>query len=120
MEIRCGGSAIFRFVPARPPTTDGRPMRNERGRLWLMSGHHLSLQRQDSASSGHGQPTLTLYAKPNYGASVAGMGVSGATRDKLECTSNSQGTWCRVGYPGQSGRVLWVNRDSLIFLGDGE
>jgi hypothetical protein len=25
-----------------------------------------------------------------------------------------------VGYPGQSGRVLWVNRDSLIFLGDGE
>jgi hypothetical protein len=119
MEIRFGGSAIFRFVPAGPPTTDGRPMRNERGRLWLMSGHHRSLQRQESASSGHSQPTLTLYAKPNYGASVAGMGVSGATRDKLECTSNSQGTWCCVGYPGQSGQTLWVNRDSLIFLGDG-
>jgi hypothetical protein len=48
------------------------------------------------------------------------MGVSGETLDKLACTTNSQGSWCRVGYPGQSDRVLWVPRESLIFLGDGE
>ncbi|CAK6689445.1 hypothetical protein VB734_13285 [Synechococcus sp. BA-124 BA4] len=48
------------------------------------------------------------------------MGVSGERLDKLACTSNSQGTWCRVGYPGQSGRVLWAPSGSLIFLGDGE
>jgi hypothetical protein len=146
-EIRFSGSAIYRFVPAGPPTTDNRPMRDAQGRIWLMSGHHsftlieqggdgnriaVSSVRSAAAPavdhsshskvklSGHGQPTVTLYAKPNYGAAIAGMGVSGETLDKLECTSNSQGTWCRVGYPGQSGRVLWVNRDSLIFLGDGE
>ena len=39
-EISFSGSAIFRFVPAGPPTTDRRPMRDEQGRLWLMSGHH--------------------------------------------------------------------------------
>ncbi|MEA5443223.1 hypothetical protein [Cyanobium gracile] len=146
-EISFSGSAIYRFVPAGPPTTDNRRMRDEQGRIWLMSGHHsftLSEQNGDGNRiavsnvksrpaaaadhqahskvklSGHGQPTVTLYAKPNYGAAIAGMGVSGETLDKLACTSNSQGTWCRVGYPGQSGRVLWVNRDSLIFLGDGE
>ena len=70
--------------------------------------------------SGHGRPTVPLYAQPSYGAPLSGMGVSGETLDKLECTSNSQGTWCRVGYPGQSGRVLWVNRDALIFISDGE
>jgi hypothetical protein len=39
-EITFSGSAIFRFTPAGPPTTDRRPMRDEQGRLWLMSGHH--------------------------------------------------------------------------------
>jgi hypothetical protein len=39
MEIRFSGSAIFRFVPAGPPTTDKRRMRDEQGRLWLMSGN---------------------------------------------------------------------------------
>ena len=146
-EITFSRGAIFRFVPAGPPTTDRRPMRDEQGRLWLMSGHHsfelieqggdgnrisVSSLRSKAAPavnhqahskvklSGHGQPTVTLYAKPNYGSAIAGMGVSGETLDKLECTSNSQGTWCRVGYPGQSGRVLWAPSGSLIFLGDGE
>jgi hypothetical protein len=146
-EIRFSGSAIYRFVPAGPPTTDNRRMRDEQGRIWLMSGHRsftlteqtgngnrISVSNVKSAAApavnhsfhskvklnGHGQSTVTLYAKPNHGAAIAGMGVSGETLDKLECTENSQGTWCRVGYPGQSGRVLWVHRDSLIFLGDGE
>jgi hypothetical protein len=75
--------------------------------------------------SGHGQPRVTLYAEPKIGAAVAGMGVagmgvSGETLDKLECTGNSQVTWCRVGYPGQSGRVPGVHGDSLIFPADGE
>jgi hypothetical protein len=39
-EITFSGSAIFRFTPAGAPTTDRRPMRDEQGRLWLMSGHH--------------------------------------------------------------------------------
>jgi hypothetical protein len=147
IEIRFSGSAIVRFVPAGPPTTDRRPMRDEQGRLWLMSGHHsfeLIEQGGDrnmiSVSSvrayptaladptahrtvklnGHGRPTVTLYAQPSFGASVTGMGVSGETLDKLSCTSNSQGTWCRVGYPGQDERVLWVHRDSLDFISDGE
>jgi hypothetical protein len=147
MEIRFSGSAIFRFVPAGPPTTDNRRMRDEQGRLWLMSGHHsfelveqggdgnkisVSSERAQPAAAadpaahskvklaGHGKPTVTLYAQPSFGAAVSGMGVSGETLDKLACTSNSQGTWCRVGYPGQSGRMLWVHRDSLIFIGDGE
>lgn len=63
---------------------------------------------------------MTLYTEPNYGAAIAGMGVSGETLDTLACTTNSQGTCCRVGYPGQSGRVLWAPSGSLIFLGDGE
>ena len=146
-EIRFSGSALYRFVPDGPPSTDNRRMRDQRGRLWLMSGHHsftLSEQKGDGNRivvsnvksqpaaavdhhahgkvklSGHGQPKVTLYAHPNYGAPVAGMGVSGEILDKLDCQSNSQGIWCQVGYPGQSGRVLWVNRDSLIFLRDGE
>lgn len=147
LEIRFSGSAIFRFVPAGPPTTDNRRMRDEQGRLWLMSGHHsfelveqggdnnkisVSSERAQPAAAadpaahskvkltGHGKPTVPLYAQPSFGAAVSGMGVSGETLNKLACTSNSQGTWCRVGYPGQSGRVLWVHRDSLIFIGDGE
>jgi hypothetical protein len=48
------------------------------------------------------------------------MGVSGEILDRLACTTNSQGNWCRVTPPGQSGRVLWVPRESLIFLSDGE
>ena len=147
LEIRFSGGAIYRFIPAGTPTTDKRRMRDEQGRIWLMSGHHsftLSEQNGDSnliavssvksrpsqpidhqahgkvKLSGHGRPTVPLYAQPSYGAPLSGMGVSGETLDKLECTSNSQGTWCRVGYPGQSGRVLWVNRDALIFISDGE
>ena len=146
-EISFSGSAIYRFVPAGPPTTDNRRMRDEQGRIWLMSGHHSftlseqngdrnriavsSVKSQPAAAvdhrsrgkvklSGHGQPTVPLYSKPNYSAPLSGMGVSGETLDKLECTGNSQGTWCRLGYPGQSGRVLWVNGDSLIFLEDGD
>ena len=39
---------------------------------------------------------------------------------RVGCIANSQGTWCRVGYPGQSGRVLWGHGGSLIVPGDGE
>ena len=39
-EISFSGSAIFRFLPDGPPTTDRRRMRDEQGRIWLMSGHH--------------------------------------------------------------------------------
>lgn len=39
-EISFSGSAIYRFVPAGPPTTDRRRMRDEQGQIWLMSGHH--------------------------------------------------------------------------------
>lgn len=147
MEINFSAGAIYRFVPAGPPTTDQRLMRDERGNQWLMSGHHSfelveqggyrnrisvhSVRSQPAPSinhsshskvklTGHGQNTVTLYAKPSFGAAIAGMGVSGETLDKLACTENNMGTWCRVGYPGQSGRVLWVHRDSLIFIGDGE
>lgn len=147
LEIRFSGSAIFRFVPAGPPTTDRRPMRDEQGRLWLMSGHHsfelieqggdgnkisVSSERAQPVAAagatgrskvkltGGGKPTVPLYAQPSRSAAVAGMGVSGETLDKLACTTNSQGSWCRVGYPGQSGRVLWAPRESLLFLGDGE
>ncbi|MEA5473198.1 hypothetical protein VB716_03070 [Synechococcus sp. CCY9201] len=122
-------------------------MRDEQGRLWLMSGHHSfelvekggdgnrisvsSVRSQPAAAvdhtahsmvklNGHGQNTVTLYAQPSFGAAIAGMGESGVTLDKLSCTSNSQGTWCRVGYPGQNGRVLWVHGDALVYLGDGE
>ena len=37
-EITFSRGASFRSVPAGPPTTDRRPMRDEQGRLWLMSG----------------------------------------------------------------------------------
>jgi len=40
LEISFSGSAIFRFLPDGPPTTDRRRMRDEQGRIWLMSGHH--------------------------------------------------------------------------------
>ena len=133
MEINFSAGAIDRFVPAGPPTTDQRLMRDERGNKWLMSGHHsfelearggyrnrisVSSVRSQPAPTvnhssnskvkltGHGQNTVNLYAKPSFGAAIAGMGVSGETLDKLSCTENSMGTWCRVGYPGQSGRVF--------------
>lgn len=147
MEIVFSGSAIFRFAPAGPATTDKRRMRDEQGRIWLMSGNRsfdlveqggdgnkisVSSERAQPVAaggvSGHskvklngrGKPTVPLYAQPRLGAEVAGMGVSGETLDRLACTTNSQGSWCRVSYPGQSGRVLWVPRESLIFLSDGE
>lgn len=147
MEIVFSGSAIFRFVPAGPATTDKRRMRDEQGRLWLMSGNRsfelveqggfgnkisVSSERAQPVAAagvsgpskvklnGRGKPTVPLYAEPRLGAEVAGMGVSGETLDRLACTTNSQGSWCRVNYPGQSGRVLWVPRASLIFLSDGE
>jgi len=146
-EITFSGGAIVRFVPAGPPTTDNRRMRDSQGRLWLMSGHHSfeiveqggdgnrisvssvpvnpapAVDHQVHSKvklSGHGQPTVTLYAKPSFAAAIAGMGVSGETLDKLACTTNRHGTWCQVGYPGQSGRVLWAPVASLIFLGEGE
>jgi len=147
MEIVFSGGALFHFAPAGPATTDKRRMRDEQGRIWLMSGNRsfelveqggfgnkiaVSSERAQPAAaagvSGHskvklngrGKPTVPLYAKPRLGAEVAGMGVSGETLDRLTCTTNSQGSWCRVSYPGQSGRVLWVPRESLIFLSDGE
>ena len=40
LEISFSGSAIFRFLPEGPPTTNRRRMRDEQGRIWLMSGHH--------------------------------------------------------------------------------
>ena len=43
-ETTFSRGAIVRFVPAGPPTTDRRPMRDEQGRPLLMSG----------------QPTVTL------------------------------------------------------------
>lgn len=150
LEISFSGSAIFRFVPAGPPTTDRRPMRDEQGRLWLMSGHHsFTLEEQGgfrnriSVSSGgdaahgsapvdqgsahspvklngHGKPTVPLYARPDFAAPLAGMGVSGEVLDKLACTRTGPISWCRVGYKNQAGRVLWVPTSSLTFLSDGE
>jgi len=147
MEIVFSSGSLFRFAPAGPATTDKRRMRDEQGRIWLMSGNRsfelveqggfgnkiaVSSERAQPAAaagvSGHskvkltgrGKPTVPLYAKPDRGAELAGMGVSGEILDRLACTTNSQGTWCRVSYPGQSGRVLWVPRESLIFLSDGE
>jgi hypothetical protein len=147
MEIDFSGGALFRFAPASPATTDKRRMRDEQGRIWLMSGNRsfelveqggfgnkisVSSQRAQPAVaagvSGHskvklngrGKPTVPLYAEPRLGADAAGMGVSGETLDRLACTTNSQGSWCNVSYPRQSGRVLWVPRESLIFLSDGE
>ena len=147
-EISFSGSAIFRFVPAGPPTTDRRPMRDEQGRIWLMSGHHsFTLEEQGGfrnrisvASSsggsapaahqtsghtkvklnGHGSPTVPLYGKPDFAAPLAGMGVSGEVLDKLSCRGSGSVGWCRVGYRNQPGRELWVPTSSLTFLGDGE
>lgn len=70
--------------------------------------------------NGHGQPTVTLYARPDFGAPISGMGVSGEVVNKLGCEASGDLTWCRVGYPGQTGRKLWVPAGSLTFLGDGE
>ena len=147
MEIVFSGGAIFSFVPAGPATTDQRRMRDEQGRIWLMSGNRsfelveqggfgnkisVSSDRAQPVASGgvsghskvklngRGKPTVPLYAQPRLGAEVAGMGVSGEILDRLACTTNSQGSWCRVNYPGQSGRVLWAPRESLIFVSDGE
>jgi hypothetical protein len=147
-EISFSGSAIYRFVPAGPPTTDRRPMRDEQGQIWLMSGHSsFTLEEQSpfrnriSVSNvhspagsgngshaayskvklnGHGQATVTLYARPNFGASISGMGVSGEVLNKLGCQNSGSLTWCRVGYPNQAPRELWVPSNSLTFLGDGE
>jgi len=147
LEITFSAGAIFRFVPAGPPATDNRRMRDEQGRLWLMSGHHSFTLREENGDGniiavssvkstaaetrphqpyskvklvGHGRPTVPLYERPSYDAQLSGMGVSGETLNKISCTTNGQGHWCRVGYPGQSGRVLWANTDSLQFLSDGE
>ena len=150
-EISFSGSAIFRFVPAGPPTTDRRPMRDEQGRLWLMSGHHsfileeqggfknrISVSSVSTAGSkpasgsanhashspvklnGHGKPTVPLYARPDFAAPLAGMGVSGEVLHKISCRSDGSIGWCRVGYPNQAGRELWVPTSSLTFLSDGE
>lgn len=147
-EISFSGSAIFRFVPTGPPTTDRRRMRDEQGRIWLMSGHHsftleeqggfhnrISVASASEASApaahqngayskvklnGHGSPTVPLYAKPDFAASLAGMGVSGEVLDKLTCRSGGSVGWCRVGYKGQPGRELWAPTSSLTLLGDGE
>jgi hypothetical protein len=147
LEITFSAGAIFRFVPAGTPTTDNRRMRDEQGRLWLMSGHHSFTLREENGDGnlivvssvkttaaemrphqpyskvklvGHLRPTVPLYERPSYDAQLSGMGVSGETLNKISCTTNGQGHWCRVGYPGQSGRVLWANTDSLQFLSDGE
>lgn len=152
-EISFSGSAIFRFVPAGPPTTERRPMRDEQGRLWLMSGHHsFTLEEQGgfknriSVSSvsttgskpnpakgsvaqasnsplklnGHGKPTVPLYARPDFAAPLAGMGLSGEVLHKLSCRDSGSISWCRVGYPNQASRELWVPITSLTFLSDGE
>lgn len=147
MEIVFSGGSLFRFVPAGPATTDKRRMRDEQGRIWLMSGNRsfelveqggfgnkisVSSDRTQPVAaggvSGHskvklngrGKPTVPLYAQPRLGAELAGMGVSGEVLDRLACTTKSQGSWCRVASPGQSGRALWVQRKSLLFLSDGE
>ena len=150
-EISFSGSAIFRFVPAGPPTTDRRPMRDEQGRLWLMSGHHsftleeqggfknrISVSSVSTAGSkpaagsahdaphspvklnGHGKTTVPLYARPDFAAPLAGMGVSGEVLHKLSCRFSGWTNWCRVSYPNQAGRELWVPTSSLTFLSDGE
>ena len=151
-EISFSGSAIFRFLPEGPPTTDRRRMRDEQGRIWLMSGHHsFTLEEQGgfhnrisvasvgaaagnaepaaaSAHSshrqvkltGHGKPTVQLYARPDFAAAIAGMGVSGEVLDKLSCRGSGASGWCRVGYRNQPGRELWAPTSALIFLGDGD
>ena len=70
--------------------------------------------------NGHGQSTVTLYARPDFGAPISGMGVSGEVVNKQGCKASGDLTWCRVGYPGQTARNLWVPAGSLTFLGDGE
>lgn len=52
-EISFSGSAIFRFVPAGPPTTDRRRMRDEQGRIWLMSGHHSFTLEEEGGFHNH-------------------------------------------------------------------
>jgi hypothetical protein len=106
LEITFSAGAIFRFVPAGSPTTDNRHMRDEQGRLWLMSGHHSFTLREENGDGnriavssvkstaaemrphqpfskvklvGHGRPTVPLYERPSYDAQLSGMGVSGET-----------------------------------------
>jgi len=58
--------------------------------------------------NGHGKPTVALYARPDFAAPLAGMGISGEVLDKLSCRDSGSSTWCRVGYRNQPGRELWA------------
>lgn len=147
-EINFSGSAIYRFVPAGPPTTDQRRMRDEQGQIWLMSGHHSFTMEEQSpfrnritvsnvhASNsptpsgtgspstvklnGHGQATVTLYARPDFAAPISGMGVSGEVLNTLGCRWSGSLHWCRVSYRNQEHRELWVPTSSLTLLRDGD
>ncbi len=46
IQFKGGGQAVFVFTPAGPPTTLNRALRDAKGRVWLMTGHHSFTLRQ--------------------------------------------------------------------------
>ena len=46
IQFKGGAQALFVFTPAGPPTTLNRAMRDGKGRIWLMTGHHSFTLRQ--------------------------------------------------------------------------
>lgn len=43
--------------------------------------------------NGHGKLTVPLYARPDFAAAIAGIGVSGEVLDKLSCWSGASIEW---------------------------
>lgn len=46
LQFKGGPPALFLFTPAGPPTTLNRVMRDAKGQVWLMTGHHSFTLRQ--------------------------------------------------------------------------
>lgn len=46
IQFKGGPQRLFVFTPAGPPTTLNRAMRDSKGRVWLMTGHHSFTLRQ--------------------------------------------------------------------------
>jgi hypothetical protein len=70
--------------------------------------------------NGYGKPTVPLYARPDFAAAIARMGVSREVLGKLSCRSSASICWRQVGYGNHPGRELWAPTSALIFLGDSE
>jgi len=99
MEIVFSGGALFRFAPAGPATTDKRRMRDEQGRLWLMSGNRsFELVEQGGFGPASVQKWLgwACRAKPSTGwpapPTVRGAGAASAIQVRAAGCSGYRGS----------------------------